>query len=408
MSIIPITQESIMRVHQVFLFLAILFLVSSRAPAERKDRLIFPPQDKHVHSSCLVETPNGDLLACWFHGSGERSAEDVQIQGARLGKGEENWSEVFPMADTAGIADCNPIMFVDAKERLHLVWIAVLAKGWQHALTRTRLSEDYAGDGPPVWKWQDLILLRPGEAFADTIKKRFEELNVEEGWGEYAPPYTELVYEAGKDAIKRQTGWMPRIRPLRLESGRILLPLYHDGFNVSMIAISDDEGDTWYPSEPLVGFGPIQPTLLQKKDGTIVAYMRDSGPPPSRVLTSESKDEGLTWTAVVDTDIPNPGSSLAGVALKNGEWVIVLNDTEKGRHQMAMWVSDDEGKSWKWKRYLEKSEDDNAGSYAYPNILLDRDGMLNVNYTYRHQKDGGNKSIKHVVVEPDWAKKGDR
>ena len=215
------SEESVMRYPYFFVIATMLFL-SHAACAERTDRLIFPVQDKHVHSSCLVEAPNGDLLACWFHGSGERSASDVQIQGARLRKGEESWSEVYPMADTAEIADCNPIMFVDGKDRLHLVWIAVLAKGWQHSLTRTRISEDYLGDGPPVWKWQDLILLRPGESFPEIIKEKFDELDVDEGWGEYALPYTELVYEAAKDAQKRQTGWMPRVGTVRLESGRIL------------------------------------------------------------------------------------------------------------------------------------------------------------------------------------------
>ena len=45
---------------------------------------IFPLQDKHVHGSSIVETSNGDLLACWFYGSGERTANDVLIKGSRL------------------------------------------------------------------------------------------------------------------------------------------------------------------------------------------------------------------------------------------------------------------------------------------------------------------------------------
>jgi hypothetical protein len=30
------------------------------------------PDHMHNHGSCIVETPAGDLLACWFYGSGER------------------------------------------------------------------------------------------------------------------------------------------------------------------------------------------------------------------------------------------------------------------------------------------------------------------------------------------------
>jgi len=57
-----------------------------------RERLIFPLQPKHVHSSCIVECPNGDLLACWFQGSGERRATDVAVMGARLRRGTEAWS----------------------------------------------------------------------------------------------------------------------------------------------------------------------------------------------------------------------------------------------------------------------------------------------------------------------------
>ena len=39
--------------------------------------LIFPLEDWHNHGSCIVECPNGDLLVCWFHGTGERQADDV-------------------------------------------------------------------------------------------------------------------------------------------------------------------------------------------------------------------------------------------------------------------------------------------------------------------------------------------
>ncbi len=41
--------------------------------------LIFPLEHWHNHASCVVEAPNGDLVACWFHGSGERTADDVRV-----------------------------------------------------------------------------------------------------------------------------------------------------------------------------------------------------------------------------------------------------------------------------------------------------------------------------------------
>jgi hypothetical protein len=366
--------------------------------------LIFPGQGKHCHGSSVVECPNGDLLACWFYGSGERSAGDVLVQGARKKAGAKDWSPVFEMADTPGFPDCNPVMFIDAKNRLHLVWIAVLAQAWESSILRTRIAEDYQGEGAPKWSWQDNIFLNPGDAFAEEIEKAFKALHpVESMWGGYAPKYTKLIIEASKDKSKREMGWMTRIHPAILPGGRVLLPLYSDGYNVCLVAISDDNGDTWRPSRPIVGMGPIQPTIARKKDGTLVAYMRDSGNAPQRALMSSSKDEGESWSPAVDSEILNPGSSLEVVVLKDGRWVLAFNDTEEGRHSLALALSDDEGTTWKWKRHLEKAAP-REGSFAYPSLMQTKDGKIQITYTHNLSEM---KSIKHAALDVDWILKGD-
>ena len=63
--------------------LFVLLLASSAvfaAAPEYPSELIFPLEKWHNHSSSVVELPNGDLLVCWFHGSGEREADDVLIR----------------------------------------------------------------------------------------------------------------------------------------------------------------------------------------------------------------------------------------------------------------------------------------------------------------------------------------
>ena len=104
---------------------------------------IFPFQDKHVHGSSVVELPNGDLLSCWFHGSGERKANDVRIKGSRLKKGSNKWSAIFDMADTPNLPDCNPVLWIDNNEKLWLFWIAVRANRWENSMLRYRTSTDY-------------------------------------------------------------------------------------------------------------------------------------------------------------------------------------------------------------------------------------------------------------------------
>jgi len=383
----------------VTLLVGMNLAIQAKTQPEIQDNPIFPLQAKHVHSSSIVECPNGDLLTCWFHGSGERTADDVVIQGARLKKGSDKWSPVFLMADTPEFPDCNPVLFVDHEERLWLFWIVVRANRWEQSILKHRMSVDYQRSGAPKWDWQDIILLKPGDTFAETIEAAFRELITEEPmWAEYAPLYSTMIIEAAGDKAKRQSGWMTRTHAIVLPSGRILLPLYSDGYNVCLVAISDDDGQHWRASKPIVGLGPIQPSIVRKKDGTLVAYMRDSGNAPYRALISTSTDDGESWSPAIDTNILNPGSSLEAIVLKDGRWVMVYNDTEDGRHSLAAALSDDEGKTWRWKRHIGRS-DNREKSFAYPSLIQAADGALHLTYSYKEQ---GQATIRHCMFGADW------
>ncbi len=362
---------------------------------------IFPFQDKHVHGSSIVELPNGDLLSCWFHGSGERKANDVRIKGSRLKKGSNEWGAVFDMADTPNLPDCNPVLWIDNNEKLWLFWIAVRANRWENSMLRYRTSTDYLNKEIPTWNWQDNIILKPGERFSETIQLAFEEHIDEPMWAEYAPPYSRLIIDAAKDPEKRQKGWMTRIHPISLKSGRILLPLYSDGYNISIVAISDDNGNNWRASNPIVGLGPIQPSLVQKQNGHIVAYMRDSGIEPKRILKSISKDNGETWSFAKDTKTPNPSSSIEVLQLKNGNWVMACNDTESSRSQMAILLSFNEGKSWEVKKYIGKHEHNSGITLAYPSLIQSSDGLIHLTYSLKNKKG---KTIQHAIFNEDWIK----
>ena len=57
--------------------------------------------------------------------------------------------------------------------------------------------------------------------------------------------------------------------------------------------------------------------MLERKDGSLVAYMRENGP-LNKIRACESTDGGLTWGKVGTIDLPNPGSGLDAVRLANG------------------------------------------------------------------------------------------
>ena len=166
------------------------------------------------------------------------------------------------------------------------------------------------------------------------------------------------------------------------------------------MAISDDEGQTWFAGKPLIGFGNIQPAVLRRTGGTLVAYMRENGP-LNRIRVAESKDDGITWGPVGVTELPNPGSGLDGVRLANGHWLLVYNDTVEGRRSLAVSVSDDEGRTWRWTRHLERHQ---AGSYHYPAVIQAAEGSIHVVYSYFVE---GGKSMKHAALNEMWVQAGD-
>ncbi len=371
-----------------------------QAQQDPQSELIFPFQEQHVHSSSIVELPNGDLLSCWFQGSGERTANDVVINGSRLKKGETKWSEPFLMADSPSQPDCNPILFLNNQNKLFLMWIIVEANRWEASILKFKTTMDYNNEGAPVWKWQDILLMKPGVEFEKRVKEQFEKYGRKDlVWAEYALPYEEMLIEAAKDPKKRETGWMTRTHPTILEKGKILLPLYSDGFNFGLIAISEDDGETWKSSLPIVGRGLNQPSLIVRNDGSIDAYMRDDGDEPGRIMISHSSDEGYSWTYAQKSEIPNPGASIEILKLKNGHWLLVYNDVDDGRYSIAVAISDDEGKTWKWKKNLENIE---GGSFSYPSVIQTKDGRIHVTYTYR--LPGEKKSIIHVSFKENWVK----
>jgi predicted neuraminidase len=416
---------------------------------------IFPLVKQHVHAPTVVELPDGSLLVGWYQGSGERRADDVAIMGARLRAGQDTWSKPFVMADVPGFPDVNPILFIDPQSRLWLMWYTVVAHQWETSLLKYRISEDRVmHDGPPKWAWQDVLHVKPGDSseggiqpddrFVKSVERQIEQyaryIHERIGPSDNEAARTvaarqrqwaaELLAKArGEDMMRkgytidsagrrteqlmgypyfRRMGWQTKNKAIIVDKTRIIVPLYSDGFSFSLMAITDDCGKTWQFSEPLVGPGNIQPSIVQKREGTLLAYMRDNGPAPKRLHVSSSEDNGLTWSPVRDSELPNPGSGADAVTLRNGNWVLAYNDTEDGRHSLAVSISTDQGKTWKYTRHLERDTRGQgiATRSHYPSIIQGRDGSLHVVYAYHHNDRKGrpNKTIKYAQFNEAWIK----
>ncbi len=378
--------------------IALLLAVALAAdPTGLTQERVFPLHPQHNHAPGVAELPGGELLVSWYRGSGERTADDVAVFGSRKPVGGA-WSEAFVMADTPGFPDGNTALFVDPVGKLWLFWPLVLANTWESCLTQYRTATNPAGAGCPKWDWQGQLALKPLD-FEPILTREFAKWRARLP----GPPPKEFAVEAVRakaaDKLFARLGWQTRCKPIVLKSGRWLLPLYSDTFSAGLMAVTDDAGKTWAASQPLAGFGSIQPTLFEKKDGTVVAYMRENGP-LGNVRVCASADGGMSWGSVGESVLVNPGSGIDGVRLADGRWLLVHNDTPKGRHRLAVSVSDDEGQTWKWTRHL---VDDPAGRFHYPACIQAKDGSVHVVYSTFLP---GGKTMTHARFPVAWVTEG--
>jgi predicted neuraminidase len=412
--------------------------------------IIFPYQNEHVHGSTIVELPNGDLLSAWFQGSGERWADDVKIIGSRLSKGDTTWSETFVMADVPEFPDINPIMFIDPQQRLWLMWYPVIANQWETSIPMYRLSSNYSDSGAPIWSWQDVLFVKAGDKtergiqpkdlFVEQVSNQLQEYeqylnsslmpqipdslkkSLQTEWKKYKTKMDSLskgknmlragrIREGDKETdsqlgypLTRRIGWQTKNKPVFLGK-RMILPLYSDGFDCSLFAITDNGGQDWTYSNPVLGGAGIQPTIAIGKDSTLVAYLRDNGPPPHRMQRTESHDKGVTWSIAKDDLLPNPGAGFDLVTLSTGEWLMVFNDTERGRYNLTVALSDDEGTSWKWKKSIENdTRQEKTTSSHYPAVIEGADGRIHISYSYHRNDISPGKTIKYVSFPLSWIK----
>jgi predicted neuraminidase len=188
---------------------------------------------------------------------------------------------------------------------------------------------------------------------------------------------------------------MPRVHPLSLRDGALLVPLANENFNVAAMAITRDGGESWTFSRAVPGLGVTQPSVVQVPDGGLIAFFRDATS-AHRIHRSESGDGGMTWSPVVATTLPNPGGGLEALALASGDLAIVYNDKENSpRDRLAVSISTDRGRTWRWTRHLENTP---GQRFDYPSLVQARDGSLHATYSYNL------KTIKHVTFDESWVK----
>jgi predicted neuraminidase len=386
---------------------ALIGSVPGADSALHRERFIFTGDRGHVHALSVVETPGGSLLAVWyengppsdayyFRGGDEDKSDDVRIAGARLRQGSAAWDAPFVISDTFGVSDNNPALGIDAQKRLwlvHATLLAVPARAWGSALLQYKVSTEYEGAGAPRWDRSSVLVPKP-DGIDEIIARAADDAR--RRTGRQSPQGVERardMLDRLDDPFARRLGWMPRVHPVPLKDGSFIVPLANENFNLAAMAITRDGGETWTFSRPVPGLGVIQPSIVQVRDGRLLAFFRDATP-VHRIHRSESVDGGLTWSRPTATTLPNPGGGIEAVALASGNLAIIYNDKESSpRDRLAVSLSSDEGSTWSATRHLENT----AGQrFDYSSMVQGRGGSLHATYSYNL------KTIKHVTFNEAW------
>jgi len=305
------------------------------------------------HCSSIVQLKSEDLLCCWYAGSGE-ARPDVAVLLSRLPKGDKQWSPFEVVADTPDLPEGNCVLFCAPDD---ILWLF-------YCIMRGEL------DGPP----------RPGVRWSTcTLHAK---ISKDEGrsWSE---PRT----------LREKWGGVYRTKPIVLDNGDYILGLESE-YPFSLMMISENQGKDWFFTKPVVGVPNSHPTLIQRKDGPLLALLRPEWAP--YIGRATSTDRGRTWTKAVNTELPNPGAAVDMVQLRDGRVVLAFNNSKEHRNPLTLALSEDEGETWPHRRDLITEE----GSFSYPAIIEDTQGRLHVTYTHRR------KHIGHIVVTPEWILQG--
>lgn len=82
--------------------------------------------------------------------------------------------------------------------------------------------------------------------------------------------------------------------------------------------------------------------------------------------------------------------------------ILASNHTINKRASLVVSLLEDEGRTWKWPRHLER---ESSGSYHYPAVIQTKDDRAHVVYSYFVK---GGKSMKPAAFTEAWITQGDK
>jgi len=344
----------------------------------RFEKLTEPVPNKlhHAHCSGIVAFPDGELLSVFYWAIKEANNKQA-IFACRKSSSEENWSEPVKIVDDKYRMVGNPAIWIAPDTgRLFLFFVRSWG-GWSVCNPRFQYSDD----------------------------KGFT-------WSKSKP-----LYRFISRGIKNP--------PIITSNGDYLLPAYvefRDYF--SIFYISKDQGNTWKDTGVRVkipddevppdvmeklkrkwGRLVLQPTIVERSDKSILCLMRARSP-LGVMYKSESFDGGITWTPAKPYILPNPGGGFHMIRLHSSRLAIIYNhapvlpDHGFERNPLSIALSEDDGKSWKYRRNLIEAKDEHLHDRigGYPTLTQGPDGIIHATWSFAHKDVSDGKEVSYTDI----------
>lgn len=352
--------------HFRLVIMVALCLGSGSFAGELKVERVFGPEvptGPYKHPACLTELDNGDLYLVYYGGEGEYATETA-VFGSRKKAGETVWSTPKPIARDPLRSVGNGVIWQGPDNLVWLFYVVRDGTTWSTSRVQLKVSRDRAET------WSDASV---------------------------------LALEAGM---------MVRNRPIVLDDGCYLLPVYHEtghdpevvgADSTSLFFRFDPKARTWTETGRIKSpKGNIQPAVVELESGRLVAYCRRGGDYDEKtvgyLVRAESKDGGKTWSQGVDSTFPNPNAAVDFLKLKSNRLLLVYNDCFHGRSPLTVALSSDGDKTYPVKRNLAEGP---GGDFGYPSAFQARDGRIHVVYTSEKRT-----VVNHAVFDESWVVEG--
>lgn len=319
-----------------------------------------------VHAASLIALKDGAVRAFWFAGSREGAA-DVSIYSSVYDTRSANWSAPTIVVDRISaqkglsryIAKLgNPVPARLADGRLQLLFVTVSLGGWAGSSISTLISDDEG----LTWTHPQRLISSPLLNLSTLVKS------------------PSVAFVDGLLGVPAYHEWIGRFGEfLRVDAGQVI-----DKRRMSS------------------GRSAIQPLVFVNDAQDANAYFRQtrSAGLPKQIPVSHTQNAGQSWQRYEDLPIANPNSAVAGLVLKNGARILVLNNIEHGRYRLVLLMSD---KTGQW-RIIETLEDDEAlleaqrKEFSYPYLITVDGDDAHLVYTWDRKK------IRHRYFSGAWLK----